>query len=526
MSRKPKRQARNAQQSANPGINLTTMARSELHESSLELLPFFETMMNPEDHPPLRVPDSHAAMSATFKTPLVVDLPYSGVWNPETQETNPTDELGLGTPVNGYSEVILIPGSTNCYFTTLGDEANLWPLPGGQNDILVPVLATHPVATDLTNTGVQLCQGLRATSILIPENSTAILPKLNSVGNFINEVYMESEAKAAGDQVSLQLSGVNKGMVAQNSTEFRLHVTFEGGSAQFDAHEIISGSGFHTFNFVSPGAGTPIIRFWVEVHDQDQASHWVYSLRSGQTAGEGFSLLLPSRSATAFLVVDAPELNALSETLSERTTALTGLLTYMGSTLQDGGQISAARLGMGLSPLRSPQGDVYKYLASLPFYNDDFPLRNGIYSWWLPDSIQEHFYVPYRAPRSDDLEVNSAMQYALLRDNPNQAVRLKVVQNLEVITRSRLYTSETGPNHPSYSTMVGAMKVIPAVTLNKLHLEFLSRAFGGVKKWLAKPKNWLQLLKFGSKAISTLAPGSKPALIAQGADQMADNIFG
>jgi hypothetical protein len=186
----------------------------------------------------------------------------------------------------------------------------------------------------------------------------------------------------------------------------------------------------------------------------------------------------------------------------------------MGSTLQDGGQIAAARLGMGLSPLRSPAGDTYTYLASLPFYNDDFALRDGIYSWWLPDSIQEHFYVPYRNPRSDNLEFNAVLQYACLRDNPNQSLRLKVVQNLEVITRSRLYTSESGPNNPAYNSIVAAVKSVPAVTINKSHLAFLGKALGAVKNWVAKPQNWRKLLKGGSGVIQKLAPGSAPARIA------------
>jgi hypothetical protein len=175
---------------------------------------------------------------------------------------------------------------------------------------------------------------------------------------------------------------------------------------------------------------------------------------------------------------------------------------------------------MGLSPLRSPIGDTYRYLASLPFYNDDFALREGIYSWWLPDSIQEYFYVPYRSPRSDDLEFNSVLHYAVLRDNPNQAVRLKVVQNLEVITRSRLYTSVSGPNNPAYQTLIGAIKAVPAVTINKKHIGILSRALGFVKSWVSKPANWRKLLKGGASLIQRIAPGTMPAQIAGGVASM------
>jgi hypothetical protein len=264
-----------------------------------------------------------------------------------------------------------------------------------------------------------------------------------------------------------------------------------------------------TFTFAN--AGETGIGFSVAVRDTDSSSHWIYSLSVLDA-----NVFLPARSATSFAVVDAPELGTLSETQAERTTALTGLLTYLGSTLQDGGQISAARRGMGLSPLRSPSGDVYSYLASLPFYNDDFALRDGIYSWWLPDSLQEHFYVPYRQPRSSLLEENSVLQFSVLRDNPEQAVRLKVVQNMEIITRSRLYTSETGPINPAYSSVIALIKTIPAVTINSQHVGILRRALNGVRSWISRPSNWKKLILKGSSVLNQLAPGSLPTRIVGG----------
>jgi uncharacterized protein YegP (UPF0339 family) len=252
---------------------------------------------------------------------------------------------------------------------------------------------------------------------------------------------------------------------------------------------------------LNDAAGT-IRGFFVEVEDLDSAASWVFTLTDAP-----YSLAAVGKSACSFTILNTPELDSLSETLAERTTALTGLCTFMGSTLEDGGQISAARLGMGLSPLRAPLGDVYSYVASLPFYNDDFPLRDGIYAWWCPDSIQEHFYVPYRVPRSDNLEENSVLQFAVLRDNPDQAVRLKVIQNVEVITRSRLYTARSSPVNPTYASMIGAIKAIPAVTVNAKHPSILSKALGFVKGWVSKPANFRKLLKGGTNIVKRIAPG-------------------
>jgi hypothetical protein len=337
------------------------------------------------------------------------------------------------------------------------------------------------------------------------------------------EVNLVPENTASGESFNLLFGFHNPGIDSASRTLANLTITWDSGTITTITLNISSTgdnntahSDFYVFQSTLPANNDFVVSFYVELDDVDPASHWKYSLASPIAGDNGFGVTLPARSACAFMVVDAPEMDVLSETLSERTSALTGLLTYMGSTLQDGGQIAAARLGMGLSPLRSPLGDVYRYLASLPFYNDDYALREGIYSWWLPDSIQEHFYVPYRAPRSDDLEFNAALQYAVLRDNPNQAVRLKVVQNLEVITRSRLYTSVSGPNNPAYSSVIGAIKALPAVTVNKRHIGILGRALGMVKGWLSRPANWRKLIKGGAGLISKLAPGSLPARLAGG----------
>jgi hypothetical protein len=452
-------------------------------------------------------------MSAVFKTPFVRDLPFCGVWNSAEGASATIDE---GTPVDGYSEVILVPGSTECYFHTLGIEAIPWTTTDANdaivshNMLMIPVLSSHPVDTDVVAGRTQLAQGLK-TYNTPGASSVACLPKLDDAGHFIYEATLTPVGVLADDIVTLLLGWYNKGIDATVRTIAHVTVQWDSGPIEVADVEISSAGsavagaqGLFSFTFTVPANNDFIISFFVEVDDNDQASLWKFSMAA--VGADGYGFLLPARSACAFAVIDAPEMGDLSETLSERTSALTGLLTYMGSTLQDGGQIAAARLGMGLSPLRAPQGDVYTYLASLPFYNADYALREGIFGWWLPDSIQEHFYVPYRNPRSDDLDEDAVLQFALLRDNPNQAVRLKVVQNLEVITRSRLYSAKAGPNNPAYAVVIGAVKAIPAITINRKHIGILGRAFNAVKGWMSKPANWSKLLKQGASVIERLVP--------------------
>jgi hypothetical protein len=455
-------------------------------------------------------------MSAVFKTPFVVDLPFCGVWSASNRASSVPDPVN---PVDGYSEVILCPGSTACYFHTLGGTNTLpaaafaWTaadtlLPESHNFQMIPILATAPLGSDIVDGVTYMVHGLRSYNTPTG-NSLAVLPKLDSRGVPCYECVILPLSTVAGSDLDILLGFFNAGILANTRTTAHLTLFWDSGAVVTLDLEVSSTgdnntahSGFYVFQTVLPVNDDQIRLFQVSVDDNDFASDWRFSLASGSVDGYGFGL--PTFSACSFKVVDAPEMDDLSETSDERTSALTGLITYMGSSLQDGGQVAAARLGMGLSPLRAPEGDVYTYVASLPYYSDDFALREGIYSWWLPDSIQEHFYVPYRSPRSDDLAVNSALQFVVLRDNPNQAVRLKVVQNLEVISRSRLYSAKAGPNNPSYAVVIGAIKAIPAVTVNAKHTGILGKAFNWVKGWLSKPANFKKLVNTGASVIQRL----------------------
>jgi hypothetical protein len=492
-------------------MGLPKMFKSDLHEAGLDTFRFFESMINPEDVPPMRIPDDHSAMSAVIKTPFVVDLPFCGVWNAATSSTF-TDDVLADPPTDGYSEVILCPGTTDCYFYTAGAQSIIWTLAQAElaeaHDYLMqPILATHLEIDTVIGGLKQIIHGLQSYNTP-GGKQTAILPKINGLGHGVFEVSIVPFNTAADSSVDVILGFYNPGIQSATRTNAFFNVNWSNGTSEFVQQEVLD-SEFTNFQMTLPALNATIVSFFVEVSDVDPAADWRFSL--GLNATNKFQLVAEAKSACNFMVVHAPELEDLSQTRSERTTALSGLLTYMGSTLQDGGQIAAARLGMSLSPLRAPMGDVYTYLASLPFYNDDYPLRDGIYSWWLPDSVQEHFYVPYRAPRSDDLAETSVLQYALLRDNPNQAVRLKVIQNFEILTRSRLYASRTGPNNPAYSTTVGVAKIVPAVTVNFRHVGILSRALGAAKSWISKPANWVKLLKTGSSIIEKFIPGSQVA---------------
>jgi hypothetical protein len=487
------------------------MLQSDLHSAGMESFKFFDTMVNPEDLPPMRIPDSHSAMSAVIKTPFIQNLPYSGIWNPATFQTD-HEGIDQTPPVDGYSEVIAVPGTTDCYFYTLGADAVIWtaaifddPLTG--HDVsLVPILATHPDQEDVVAGRTQITHGLQTYNTPTGAH-TCCLPKPDSMGHSIFEMRIDPINTVSGERCDIFVGFFNKGVASAVQTTAFLTANWSDGSQEVELKHISStgddntaNSGFYVFPMTLPANDAFIKSIFMEVSDTDEASDWRMTVTSAVGTNE-WGLTFEGFSACSFAVVDAPELNDLSQTRSERTTALSVLCTYQGADLQNGGQVAAARLGMALSPLRSPNGEVYQYLSSLPFYKDDYALRDGIYAWWLPDSIQEHFYRDYRQPRSDDISTESCLQVAMFRDNPNQTVRLKIIQNFEFVTRSRLYASKTGPNNPAYHTVIGALKVLPAVTKNGPISGFLAKAFNLVKTWVAKPDNWVKLLKGGASVI-------------------------
>jgi hypothetical protein len=465
----------------------------------------------------MRVPDGHAGTTAVFKSPFVVNLPYSGVWDAMSITTNDVLD-GNGVPIDGYSEVILAPGSVNCIYHTLGDQAPLFTGDTsalthivGETAFLIPTLATHPAPSDRINGWVTLAHGLQVTGTSALVQHVCSLPKRDELGNAWHEIL----CTPANDKlvewnmlIALRNLAESSGLLPMLKIQYR----YENGNIGETIMPLdAGGTSFGAFDIpVDGGTGESVITaFSLSVNDADPGSHYVATIVSGSPfmPHQSADFTIPRHSATGFANKDAPELDELNETLTERPSALSGLITYVGSTLQDGGQVAAARLGMGLGPFTAPRGDVFTYLASLPFYSDDFALREGVYSWWLPDSIQEHFYKPYRTPRTTILQTDQILHFAMHRDNPNQAVRLKSVHGIEVITRSRLYASAPGASNPSYEVMIGALKHVPAVTINSKHKGILSRIFGSIKSWVSKPSNWANLLRIGGSLVGIVNPG-------------------
>jgi hypothetical protein len=499
--------ARRAQSARDRNANRRTGAASSIpggailsdgHYAAMASFPFFEYMQNPEDHLPMRVPDGHAGVTAVFKSPLNVTLPFSGVWLPSQRTSSDP-----GVPAtNGYTEIIIAPGSAGCVFHTLGVTGFVFDETSLPGDTMIPCMASHPGINDVVGGLTYMSHGLRVSRGVTVD--IACIPKRGNDGIPWYEMNWRNTA-GGGINLGTVLRFINHSTNTVRELEFGITVLYEDDGTFNTITNI--GEANNTVAFIippSPTGSSNVTAFAVFSSDVDPSSHWTFNI---ETLGLNFNtLVMPGNSACAFQVLDAPELSTLRDVESERQAALSGLVTYLGSDLENGGHIAGARLGLGLSPVAATNGDVISHLASLPFYNADHALKEGMYAWWLPDSEQEHFYKPYKRQRTDILETDSLIHIAMSRDNPSQDVRLRTTHGIEVITRSRTYASNIAPVNPSYQMMVSAMKKMPAVLINFRHKGFLARAWGGIKNWIKKPANWMKMLRTGGDAVSIVSP--------------------
>jgi hypothetical protein len=248
----------------------------------MDLFGYFQTMIDPEERSPERVPDSHAAMSAVFKTPWIHDVGYSGRWNAVSVSTDPIDP---NNPTDGYSEVIVAPGTTGGYFVTLGNDADIdiWDEKSEANSfLLLPTLSTHPNRSDLafTGAGPELCQGFRFHSTdhthIVPAN-LAWLPK-KSAGSYKFECIMHNPGLAMLE-FHLDAFATNLGSLAVTNTNLHLRWSWDSGAVGSQVVQVYSGSFLpSTFSFLPPYNGAFITSFSFHVHDQSMDSHWVVSL--------------------------------------------------------------------------------------------------------------------------------------------------------------------------------------------------------------------------------------------------------
>lgn len=487
-TRRPKKPGRVQRNSANSRM---TARYTELQATTMMHSEYVRHLLDPDGTDAQRIPDDITATSAVFKAPTITEVPSGGVWDSGTGKfTTP------GSSDPGESIIGLMPGVAASIWTTAG--------------VNYAIATTSASTTDNLQTRAELIDDTPPAVLLsarhaIRDGDHGVLPRLSeslpSIPMYnINAVY----GVAAGSQeLRTTFNYVDRANARHfNTLRFTLYrrstisgnwitstVSQRDNTAVLDS-VYLAGDSFDAFAFT------------VENISGEKLDGY---LIAGLAAAPGFrtcDVTFPAFNSTHFLVQDWDGLSTLSETSMERTTALSGLVTYMGSDLQNGGTISAARLATGISIADAPRGDIFSYLAEVPVYGDDYPLKLGGYAWWAPDSCEENFFTPYMSPQTQTRNVTS-LWFAANRDDRSQSIRLRAIQGLEVITRSVQYTSLSGDVNPNFPLLLALAKTLPAVTENPMHA-LLSKMWNNFQRVIEKRSTWDKLGRWGLGAVKTL----------------------
>jgi hypothetical protein len=439
-------------------------------------------MIDPASQPPERVPDTVMSTSAVFKSPNVIDLKACAPWLPGAGTHDPAYN---GT-ANGETTVALFPGSNGGIWHTLGDEVVTINMGSA-------LLSYEPamVSSDSFDSDGWIRHALRI-------GDYGIIPRLKSATVNGREPIYEVQVSQGGPPMLLQWQFRTSDNLPRAGAAEGVITTYDVLGAVVDIVNVhITSNSFTVpLNFT----GT-FFSFSVQITDTQRHKDWSFSFGPGSRTSSLQDFIQNEFSSCSYKVDSANGLQALDQTQQERPCALSGLITYFGTDLANGGEIAASRMPMGTTPISAEGGDYYNYIASLPIYNRNHAMRDGAYVWWCPDSDQEYFYRKYNVPMSDDISTVSSLWVTFSRSDPVQAVRLQVVQNVEVLTRSILYTSEVAPSNAAFSQLLAVTKVLPAVTENPVHRSFLAGLLQKARKAISKPSNWMKLLQFGTKAL-------------------------
>lgn len=182
--------------------------------------------------------------------------------------------------------------------------------------------------------------------------------------------------------------------------------------------------------------------------------------------------------------VDADQATLASICNNIRPVSASLYVTYIGDTLNDGGQISAALIpGNGITTgYLSPTGQDLRLVANLALQPEAYsgPLRKGVYCFWQPEDPEDTFFktVNGAAAYSYPVLVVSGVSTQF----STTVVRVTAVINYEYTTSSKLVTSLPSPIEPALIT--GAKKILqsqPNCIANDDHSTWWTRVLNGAR---------------------------------------------
>lgn len=215
------------------------------------------------------------------------------------------------------------------------------------------------------------------------------------------------------------------------------------------------GSGPNNYD-VTFGAHTPFVAFsisWTSIIPSTQSSLvWEYSDATVPVAD--FSTLLVSYPLS------------LPDTIQTlRFTALSGLISYEGSDLDNKGSIAMAYVDPAWIPNSS---DLYAAITSVPDKRNQNAVKFGNYGWWSPCNLQEE--EPQKPDYWQTFPESSAIWWAIKGLDTAQQMKVEGTIIYEFYSPDQTYSHIPNPaKTPLFSSMYNWFNSVPHIFCNPSH---------------------------------------------------------
>lgn len=179
-----------------------------------------------------------------------------------------------------------------------------------------------------------------------------------------------------------------------------------------------------------------------------------------------------ANSTNLFSLLTVPNLINVTDIDKSRVVASSLLCTYMGSTLNNGGQITSTRLPPGA--WRGVVGD-YQVAASRIYDTYDGPLSEGSYAWNLMQSFSEFDFIDSTLMAPDLLDTHGCVVMNCKRDDPTQTMRARIFLNVEGFGTNTPFEMKYTMYNPHFWEMIHFLRALPAATDNPEHSNIIDK---------------------------------------------------
>jgi len=161
-----------------------------------------------------------------------------------------------------------------------------------------------------------------------------------------------------------------------------------------------------------------------------------------------------------------------------RTSLLSGLVSYTGSSLENQGNIVMALTDPDWYQTTS---DLYNELSKLPDKRFNGPLKRGAYGWWSPAVIDEE--VPQSTAWYDRLPNTSALRFAIASGAEGQSIKVEGQIGIEFYSPEQVFAHVPCiPKSPIYGHLYHLFNTLPHVMPNEEHDDMCKDLIGKVTK--------------------------------------------